>query len=50
MIINVTASVSYSYDTDDGLVSNEEEAIEDVRSVIDNRQVQSSDFDIEVQR
>ena len=44
--IRVTASVSFDYDTEDGLVSNVEEAVQDVRDMIIDGGLMPGDFDM----
>lgn len=48
--IRVIATVTYDFDTEDGLVTNEESALEQVRELIDEGGVHASDFEYEVSR
>ena len=43
-IITVTATITFDYDTEDGLVTNEEEAIDDVAQHLDSY-ARSGDFE-----
>lgn len=46
--ITVTARVTFTYDTEDGLVDNEADAIQDMTEVLDSGSLSADDFYIEV--
>jgi hypothetical protein len=47
--ITVTAKVTYTYDTDDGLVTDVDSALDDVTSMIDNCEVSAQDFEFQTE-
>lgn len=49
-IIKATATVTYEFDTDDGLVATEEDAADQVRSMIETGQVSGWEIDVNTVR